>query len=312
MNFVYDGTQFRFIGWGYESGNTNTYIRVYRQTSGYDGEYPLLIGRTKATSIGDVGSNSTYDPTYGVFREASSGDATLTANPAKGSITATTFNGSLNGNAASATKATNDGDGNEIKSTYALKGHTHSEYAPVSHKHEINDVTFPVGSIYTTPTNVSPASYLGGTWQLVDKHLKYAAYNSSDVSGLFAPTANVGNNTVIVTTHNHTVNVYVSVNTAVALDDTNRSFGVIDFTKCGFSRLDHAGYTYGSSDAAEGIAFVELGNTSGRVQSYAVTPKIDGGAIPSGAMLRIQFALPVSSEHMNDAYCDKFFWKRTA
>ena len=104
MNFVYDGTRYRFIGWGYESGNTNTYLRVYRQTSGFDGNYPLLVGRTKATSIGTVGSNSTYSSTYGVFRENDDGDATLTANPADGSITATTFIGALSGNASTATK----------------------------------------------------------------------------------------------------------------------------------------------------------------------------------------------------------------
>lgn len=98
-NYIYDGTQFRFHSWGYD-GNTNTYLRLYRQTSGYDGEYPLLVGRTKATSIGTVGTNSTYGNEYGVFREDDDGNATLRANPAQGEIIATKFTGKLNGIAA--------------------------------------------------------------------------------------------------------------------------------------------------------------------------------------------------------------------
>ena len=93
--------------------NTNTQIRVYRQTSGYDNEYPLLVSRTLATSIGTAGSNSSYDPVYGVFREKSSSDRspTLTANPAAGTITAKQFKGL-------ADQATADGSGQEIFSTY--------------------------------------------------------------------------------------------------------------------------------------------------------------------------------------------------
>ena len=33
---------------------------------------------------------------------------------------------------------------------------------------------YPVGSVYITSTNASPASYLGGTWELIDKEFKIA------------------------------------------------------------------------------------------------------------------------------------------
>jgi hypothetical protein len=66
--------------------NTNTQIRVYRQTSGYNADYPLLASRTLAASIGTVGTNSSYSGVYGVMNN----DATKipTVNPNTGEVKA--------------------------------------------------------------------------------------------------------------------------------------------------------------------------------------------------------------------------------
>lgn len=105
--------------------NTNTQLRVYRQTSGYDADtYPLLVSRTAAGSIGTAGTNAGYAGVYGVFRENSDNLPTLRANPAKGIIFANTFKGNLEGNADSATMATNadkDSAGNVIADFYMPK-----------------------------------------------------------------------------------------------------------------------------------------------------------------------------------------------
>lgn len=82
--------------------NTNTQMYLYRQTSGYDNDYPLLVSRTLASSIGTPDSNSTKTAVYAVFREDANNNATLLANPAKGTITAP---GGFIGNAATATTA---------------------------------------------------------------------------------------------------------------------------------------------------------------------------------------------------------------
>lgn len=99
--------------------NTNTQIRVYRQvtsTSSYNGEYPLLASRTKASGIGTAGRNSSYTSVYGVMSD----DTTKipTVNIHTGAITATSFKGI-------ATNALNDANGNKIDETYVkLAGDT--------------------------------------------------------------------------------------------------------------------------------------------------------------------------------------------
>lgn len=81
--------------------NTNTQIRVYRQTSGYNSDYPILVSRTAVGSIGTVGTNSSYTSVYGVIGQ--DGAKTPTINPHTGVIKAPGgFNGNLSGHATSA------------------------------------------------------------------------------------------------------------------------------------------------------------------------------------------------------------------
>ena len=83
--------------------NTNTQIRVYRQTSGYDSDYPLIASRTKASSIGEVDSNDSYTAVYGVMGNDTTKVPTL--NPITGEIKAVKFTGPLNGTADNAIDA---------------------------------------------------------------------------------------------------------------------------------------------------------------------------------------------------------------
>lgn len=107
------GAQAKFLrGDGTWQVPTNTDTKVVQTQSTTAGEYALLAkdntGVTTTTS-GSVFSNG------------------VTVNPNTKTITATTFKGSLHGNATSATKATNatkasqDAAGNDIPTTYATK-----------------------------------------------------------------------------------------------------------------------------------------------------------------------------------------------
>ena len=52
---------------------------------------------------------------------------------------------------------------------------------------DLIDLIYPVGSIYMSANNVSPASFLGGTWQQIkDKFLLSAGdtYNAGDEGGV--------------------------------------------------------------------------------------------------------------------------------
>lgn len=74
-----DGT----AAWG---ADNNTQIRIYRQTSGYNGDYPIIVSRTAISSIGTAGTNSSYTGVYGVIGQ--NGTYTPTVNPHSGLIKA--------------------------------------------------------------------------------------------------------------------------------------------------------------------------------------------------------------------------------
>lgn len=81
---------FTYVGGAWKradyNSNTNTQIRIYRQTSGYDGDYPIIVSRTATSSIGTAGTNSSYTAVYGVIGQ--NGTYTPTVNPHSGLIKA--------------------------------------------------------------------------------------------------------------------------------------------------------------------------------------------------------------------------------
>ena len=83
--------------------NTNTYQRVYESSD--NKEYAI-------TSRYNTTDGSTYYAEYGRYTNG------VTLNPSTNTITATKFKGALTGNADTATKATQDANGNVITSTY--------------------------------------------------------------------------------------------------------------------------------------------------------------------------------------------------
>ena len=76
-----------------------------------------------------------------------------------------TIKASLTGNASTATKATQDSDGNQINTTYVKKS-------------ALLDLVYPVGAIYISVVNTSPETLFGGTWtQIKDTFLLSAGTN---------------------------------------------------------------------------------------------------------------------------------------
>lgn len=86
--------------------NTNTYQRVYESSN--NTEYAI-------TTRYNTTDGSTYYAEYGRYTNG------VTLNPSTNTITAAKFKGALVGNADTATKATQDGNGKNIASTYATK-----------------------------------------------------------------------------------------------------------------------------------------------------------------------------------------------
>lgn len=98
--YMYDGTYWVWLNMGSLDGNSYAYVRQY-QTDSTNEEYPLLFRYETSDPDSYVTKYTRYD-------------SAITVNPSTNTITATTFAG----NATSATKATNDSDGNAINTTY--------------------------------------------------------------------------------------------------------------------------------------------------------------------------------------------------
>lgn len=76
--------------------NTNTLLRVYRQTTGYNANYPLLVSRTAAGNIATKGTNNSYESVYGVLWDDETKVPTL--NPSTGLLNAKSLSSeTLNG-----------------------------------------------------------------------------------------------------------------------------------------------------------------------------------------------------------------------
>lgn len=186
--------------------NTNTLIRVYRQTSGYDGNYPLLVSRTAAGSIGTAGSNGTYSGVYGVFREGTNNLPTLLANPAKGTITAT---GGFKGTADA---AISDGMGQEIVDTYATKSEA------------ISSIT---GDGSSTTINYTKADGTTGSFTTKDTDTHYTTKMYATTSSGTANAAATNGNTYLRLFDNSTVRSSIKIQGGGSTTVTSDANGVI-------------------------------------------------------------------------------------
>ena len=92
---TYSGGYWKRSDYYYDSSQ----LRVYRQTTGYDADYPILVSRTLASSIGTSGSDNSYSNIYGLIGNDTT--KTPTINPLTGEIKASKFTGIFNGTANS-------------------------------------------------------------------------------------------------------------------------------------------------------------------------------------------------------------------
>lgn len=89
--YMYDGTYWVWLNMGSLDGNNYAYVRQY-QTDSTNEEYPLLFRYETSDPDSYVTKYTRYD-------------SAITVNPSTNTIKATTFNGNLTGNAATATNA---------------------------------------------------------------------------------------------------------------------------------------------------------------------------------------------------------------
>lgn len=152
--------------------NSYAYVRQYYTTT--NGNYPLLskydAGITTTTNY--VTKYSRYSNKFYI-------------NPSTGVLTAPTFKGALDGNATSATKATQDGDGNVITSTYAKASHTHS-YLPLAGGTLTGQLLISTGTTQSATKGIK--------WSAINSKNPYIGYATDQIDGTFLIGSLLGTN----------------------------------------------------------------------------------------------------------------------
>lgn len=157
--------------WKVADYDSNTYLRVYRQTTGYNADYPLLVSRTAAASIATAGTNGSNEGVYAVMWDDTSLVPTL--NPSTGLI-----------KAAGLTITKNDitiATGTTQSATKGIKWSAINSKNPyIGYATDQVDGTFVIGSLLGT-NYASGLAIGGGSGNLLWKGAKVAT--ATDLAG---------------------------------------------------------------------------------------------------------------------------------
>jgi hypothetical protein len=173
------------------------------------------------------------------------------------------------------------------------------------------DLTHPIGSVFTTSTNINPSTTLGGTWELINK--SFANYSGNN-STLFTPTDKVSSCSVYVNRNGSSVRlrIYVVLATdiadAVAENSKDDVLGSVQYDQIGIASLPFGLYQYPCGcDGADAVILCELNYGTGELSAVQVIPEGNKTA-KVGMYLDATFVIPTG--FMLDEFCDEFHWKR--
>ena len=174
------------------------------------------------------------------------------------------------------------------------------------------DFAHPVGSIIITSTNVNPGTYIGCSWELVDKgfanRMAYIPSSSWTADGA----AFVGETNSIVELADHTVSLRLNLKNTAVLSDTTVDLGTLNLNTVGITELP---YTIVSDVTASdgGQCTLSYSIVAGGTISISDVLVLGGShSLAAGNTFSIHINQTVGHDRMLDSFWDKFYWRRTA
>lgn len=171
---------------------------------------------------------------------------------------------------------------------------------------EVIDKIYPIGSIFVMPTNTSPASILGGTWECFDKEFIHATGNATFTL------SKASSGTLAYSRQGHSIYCRLTFVNSAELNDTTVNIGTINLASLGVSDLSYSKYPVGQSDGGGAILMMFVNNSTGLVTVNDVIDKGGSNKVSSGATCYVEWTNTVDTDGMLNSACDKFYWKRTA
>lgn len=186
-------------------------------------------------------------------------------------------------------------------------GATWGAWRQVAYIDNIVDTSFPVGCVYTTATNTNPKNILGrGTWELIDKEFT----PKTITTGLTINNSVVSAGEITAILTGHMVSLFIRLTNSVEIDDTNNvKWGTVNPNTLGCSSFLKGLSVLSVNDGANGCVLFTL-STDGEILSHDTV-----GVRPlpvTGTANVINEIMTQTPDKMLDAFCNKFYWKRTA
>lgn len=171
---------------------------------------------------------------------------------------------------------------------------------------------YPIGSVYCSSTNTNPSKIYGGTWELIDK-----GFETDSTEIMQNATEYLSSFEVASIRTERTVRFRIHLTTAKDINDTSVTLGTVDLEAHGLEANNESYFLYGifgdvaMSDGGNATITYDFNNTG--VLEVNDCLNIDGThVLPAGSSFYINAVVVTSQSRMNDDFCDKFYWKRTA
>lgn len=174
---------------------------------------------------------------------------------------------------------------------------------------------YPIGSILTTATKTNPAATLGGTWTLVDKAFKNTYINLNSDHWTKANANIFGYSSIMLNDHVISLRLGLETTKAITAADVNNTaltLGTLNVSALGISTISQTVYNaVAFSDSGQStICYKVSGN--GQIDIFDVLNADGTHTMPAASSFYIYLVQPINHDAMQDDFCDKFYWKRTA
>ena len=169
---------------------------------------------------------------------------------------------------------------------------------------------YPIGSKYITKTNENPSSYLGGTWTLVEKNMKYHSGDIIDDTKYFTKSSDVSSYQLYYVVKDNSYFIRLKIMPSAALNENEISLGTLNFEALGFTRISYtSGYLPLMTDTGNGIAMLQLAY-EGEIKVVDIISKSSATSLPANVNYYVVANGIINDAYMLDEYCDEFVWER--
>ena len=171
----------------------------------------------------------------------------------------------------------------------------------------LGEVMFPVGSCYTTNTNSSPANYLGGTWELIDKVFEDVLLTDTDTNTLFTPTSNTGGYSITALRGGHSIRFRIDIAPTIVFTDSAFELGTLNLTEFGVNSFAVSYYSLPlQGDAGNGSAMLNVSHNG----VLTVTDIVKTNTVNKD--MSTNFFSVFRKNNMFDEAYNQYIWKRVS